>query len=124
MKALVVDDSRAVRTILTRMLEAAGFEVAQAEHGRHALEVLARVGPPAIALLDWNMPEMNGYELLCAIRANGEYADTRVMMVTTENEMEQIGRALEAGADEYLMKPFDQEAMRDKLVLLGFEVPS
>ncbi|MBL8716139.1 MAG: response regulator [Myxococcales bacterium] len=70
------------------------------------------------------MPEMNGYELLCAIRANGEYADTRVMMVTTENEMEQIGRALEAGADEYLMKPFDQEAMRDKLVLLGFEVPS
>ena len=122
MQAIVVDDSKAMRSILARLLRERGFEVSEAEHGRAALERLAEsASPPDLMLVDWNMPEMNGYELVCAVRQDPKWNDVRLMMVTTETEMSQLVKALEAGANEYLMKPFTREALVEKLTLLGFE---
>jgi len=119
MKALVVDDSKAIRMMIGRMLRDLGFEVREASNGQEALDVLAK-GPSDIALVDWNMPVMNGLELVTAIRANPAFAAMRVMMVTTETELTQVERALQAGASEYLMKPFSKEAISEKLAILGF----
>lgn len=118
MHALVVDDSRAIRMILGRLLHEIGFEVREACHGREALERLA-AAPVQLALVDWNMPEMNGLELVRAIRSDPSHAGMKVMMVTTEAEIARMTLALEAGADEYVMKPFTAEILRDKLALLG-----
>ncbi|MFO0670925.1 MAG: response regulator [Polyangiaceae bacterium] len=119
MKALIVDDSKATRLILKKILTEAGFkEFVEAAHGREALDRLA-AGAPDLALVDWNMPEMDGYELLCAIRARRELDQMPIMMVTTETEVEQVTRALSAGANEYVMKPFSSDIIRDKLALLG-----
>ena len=114
---LVVDDSRTVRKIARRMLEANGFTVCEAEDGSLALTA-CREAMPDCVLLDWNMPVMNGLDMLKALRADG-YDDTKVMMVTTEAENDFIVRALDAGADEYLMKPFDDEALTEKLAIMG-----
>ncbi|MFZ5889686.1 MAG: response regulator [Myxococcota bacterium] len=120
MRAIVVDDSRTMRTLLRSVLREAGVEVvAEAENGRDALAALAKLGPVELMLLDWNMPVMNGYELLLEVRANQRMASMRLMMVTTETEATQILRALEAGADEYLIKPFSRQAIREKLELMG-----
>jgi two-component system chemotaxis response regulator CheY len=121
MKALVVDDSKAIRSIITKHLKALGFDVVEAESGIDALVQLKKMGGADIALLDWNMPEMDGYEFLRRVREDAEFSDLRVMMVTTESEMSQVARALEAGANEYLMKPFTKEALLEKLVLLGLD---
>jgi len=118
-RAIVIDDSRAIRTILGGMLREMGFEVCEAVHGRDALMQLKADDPPALAMLDWNMPEMNGFDLLKKIRANRAFDDMRIVMVTTETEMSQMVRALEAGANEYVMKPFTREVIREKLQLLG-----
>ena len=119
-RALVVDDSRAVRLILAKTLGELGFEVVQAANGREALDIMAREGSSVdLALVDWNMPEMNGLEFVRQLRTEPCYDDVRLMMVTTETEMEQIALALEAGANEYVMKPFTREAVEDKLRLLG-----
>jgi two-component system chemotaxis response regulator CheY len=117
--AIVVDDSRAMRSILSRILRECGFEVCEAANGQEALEVLGVGGAPALALLDWNMPLMDGFELLTHIRAHRDYDEMRVVMVTTECEPHQMTRALLAGADEYVMKPFTAEMLRDKLALIG-----
>ena len=119
MNALIVDDSRAMRLVLRQMLASLGFEVAEARHGREALTYLQMNPTTPVALVDWNMPEMNGLELVLAIRADAELAGVKVMMVTTETEMAHMQRALEAGADEYVMKPFSLEIIADKLRLLG-----
>jgi two-component system, chemotaxis family, chemotaxis protein CheY len=119
MKALVVDDSRAIRSILSNMLGDLGFEVSQARHGREALLYLQGHANTDLALIDWNMPEMNGLELVQAVHADPSLATVRMMMVTTEVEMTQMARALEAGAHEYVMKPFTKETIADKLQLLG-----
>ena len=119
-KALVVDDSRAVRLILSKTLRELGFDVVQAGDGREALEVMAREGSGVgLALVDWNMPEMNGLEFVRQLRTEPRYNDVRLMMVTTETEVEQVVQALEAGANEYMMKPFTREAVEDKLRLMG-----
>ena len=118
-QALVIDDSRAMRMILKKHLLGLGFEVWEAGHGLQALEVLQTKGVPDICLVDWNMPEMNGLEFLKAVRANGAYAGLRIMMVTSETEIDRMLLALEAGADEYVMEPFTQETIQDKLALLG-----
>jgi two-component system chemotaxis response regulator CheY len=121
MRALVVDDSRAIRLCLGRMLRQAGFtEVVEASNGREAMERLGEMRPPDLALVDWNMPEMDGYTLIRAVRAVKRYASMRLMMVTTETEIEQVVKALNAGADEYVMKPFTSEVLQSKLELLGF----
>ncbi len=108
-----------MRTILKGILSGLGFEVFQAEHGLDALERLQEVGTLDLALVDWNMPEMNGYEFVQAVRKLTEYDELKLMMVTTETEMEQVVQALEAGADEYVMKPFTKEVIIEKLDMLG-----
>ena len=118
MRALIVDDSRFVRGFLRGLLEQKGIECVEAADGRAGLEKLNSNLAFDIALLDWNMPVMDGYQMLTAMRAQG-YSDTKVLMVTTEAENDFILRALDAGADEYLMKPFDDEALNEKLAMLG-----
>jgi two-component system, chemotaxis family, chemotaxis protein CheY len=119
-RALVVDDSRAMRAILSRALLESGFEVVQAANGREALETMDREGLTFnLVLLDWNMPEISGIEVLEKLRSRSEFSGVRMVMVTTETEIEQMARALESGADEYVMKPFTREAFEDKLRLIG-----
>ena len=118
MRALIVDDSRFVRGLLRGMLEERGIACDEAADGRAALELLHGDLSFDLALVDWNMPVMNGLEMLRQLRADG-FSDLKVLMVTTEAENDYIVRALEAGADEYLMKPFDDQALDEKLAMLG-----
>ena len=119
MRALIVDDSRAMRAVIGKMVSDLGVTTTFAANGRDALEQLEAHGRPDFALVDWNMPEMNGFELLLAIRADARYADMPLVMVTTETEMSQVMKALECGANEYVMKPFTADILRDKLDILG-----
>ena len=120
MRALVIDDSRAMRMILARTLTGLGFTVEQAEHGQEALDkILAGDELPDVCLVDWNMPVMNGLDFICEVRRRREWRGITLMMVTTESEHSQIVRALAAGAHEYVLKPFTPEAIADKLSLLG-----
>ena len=121
MKALVVDDSRAMRRIIAKYLQELGFEVHEAASGLEALVAAQKIKGLSLVLLDWNMPEMDGRTLLQRLRAEPEFADLPIMMVTTESEMEQVEVALAAGASEYLMKPFDRQALLEKLLLLGVD---
>jgi two-component system chemotaxis response regulator CheY len=121
MHALVIDDSKATRVILKGILESLGFDVLQAGDGREAIHRMEQVADIVIALVDWNMPVMNGYEFIQHIRSHTRFDRTKLMMVTTEAGMEQVIDALEAGADEYLMKPFTSDAIIEKLGLLGIE---
>lgn len=119
-QALIIDDSRAIRRILGATIKDLGFEVAEACNGREALEQLERLASPVnLVLVDWNMPEMNGLEFVIRFRNEKIQPDAKVMMVTTETAVEQMVKALEAGADEYIMKPFTREAIVDKLRILG-----
>src|SRR5208283_3959871 len=103
-KALVVDDSRAVRMILSRTLKELGYEVREAANGREALDVIeSERNSVDLLVTDWNMPEMNGLELLKQLRRNPEFSSLVVVMVTTETEMDHIAAALDAGANEYVM---------------------
>lgn len=122
MLALVIDDSKAIRLILGKTLKDLGFEVIDAGNGVEAIERLKKAGKVDLALVDWNMPEMNGYEFVCEVRKNTAYKDLRLMMVTTETETSQVIKALEAGADEYLMKPFTKEMIQEKLSIMGIPV--
>jgi two-component system chemotaxis response regulator CheY len=120
MLAMVIDDSRAMRLILGRITAQLGFEVWEAGNGREALDLLAaNDAVPEVALVDWNMPEMNGLEFVIAVRAEPRYRSMSLMMVTTEGEQSQIVRALAAGAHEYVIKPFTPDAIEEKLALLG-----
>jgi len=119
-KALVVDDSRAVRMILARTLKELGFEVREAANGREALEVIeTEKTAVSLVLADWNMPEINGLELLKRLRQKPELSSLVVVMVTTETELDQMAAALEAGANEYVMKPFTKDILVEKLQLVG-----
>jgi two-component system chemotaxis response regulator CheY len=119
MQALVVDDSRAMRRILGGMLRQFGFEVVEAANGSEALDLLERLPRPDLVLVDWNMPVMNGLEFIQHVRARKQFQGLPLMMVTTETETERVQTALAAGANEYVMKPFDQRVIADKLQLLG-----
>jgi two-component system chemotaxis response regulator CheY len=121
MQALVIDDSRTMRIVLRRQLEQLGYDVLEAADGQQALEVLDahRDALPVLATVDWNMPVMNGLDLVKAVRAEPGFRDITLMMVTTEAEHGQIVRALAAGAHEYLIKPFTADALVDKLDYLG-----
>ena len=119
MRALVIDDSRAMRRIVTGTLEELGYETVQAGHGQEALEVLARGDLPDLATVDWNMPVMDGLQFVSAARANPALRAMTIMMVTSESEQTQIVKALAAGAHEYVIKPFTEGAMIEKLALLG-----
>ena len=120
MRALVVDDSRAMRMILGKILKSVGFDViVEAGNGQEALDRLDEHGAMDLALVDWNMPMLNGYEFVSKVRAERRFKWMRLMMVTTELETSQMQKALDAGADEYLMKPFMREAVLEKLQILG-----
>ena len=119
MRALVIDDSRAMRRIVTSIITGFGYEVRDAGHGGEALDVLNEGWVPDLATIDWNMPVMDGLQFVSAVRSNPAYRSVTLMMVTTESEHGQIVRALAAGAHEYMIKPFTADAMRDKLALLG-----
>jgi len=118
--ALVIDDSRAMRMILSGTLRDLGYEVCSAGDGQEALQYLRDKKPDlSFMLVDWNMPGVNGLEFVLQLRAMPDYQAAPVMMVTTETEVEQMVKALEAGANEYVMKPFTPEIIADKLRLMG-----
>jgi len=117
--ALVVDDSRATRMIIRKLLTGIGYEVVEAAHGKEALARLETASNVAVAFIDWNMPEMDGLELVSAIRRDPTRDDMRLVMVTSETELERVQAALQAGANEYVMKPFTADILKEKLALLG-----
>ena len=119
MHALIVDDSRATRRMIARMLSAIGIESTEAENGRDALDQLESIDTPDVALVDWNMPVMDGLELIKTLRGDHTYDRMAVLMVTSETEPASIVRALAAGADEYTMKPFTADAIAEKLRMVG-----
>ena len=119
-KALVVDDSRTIRTILKRILLELGYEVCEAADGREALAIIyAEGGAVSLVLTDWNMPEMDGLELLKRLRQNPHLSFLKIIMVTTETELDRMVLALDAGANEYVMKPFTKDILKQKLELVG-----
>jgi two-component system chemotaxis response regulator CheY len=117
MKALVVDDSGSMRNIVKSSISKLGIfdEIYEAENGLEALKKLEEKGHIDLVLLDWYMPVMEGYDCLLQIRQNSNWEDIKVMMVTTENQQENIIRAVIAGANEYLMKPFTEEMIQEKV---------
>jgi two-component system chemotaxis response regulator CheY len=122
-RALVIDDSRAMRTVLKRTLVSLGMDVLEAGDGRSALSVIEEHGLPKLAIVDWNMPVMDGLEFVTELRQREGGRDVVIMMVTTENEGSQVVRALAAGAHEYVFKPFTPDAIAAKLALLGLVEP-
>ena len=119
MQALVIDDSRAMRAILGRILRNAGFEVKEAEHGLAGLDRLREEPRPDLVLVDWNMPEMDGLAFLKAVRSDGGFGDVRLVVVTTETEIGRMSEALAEGAHDYVMKPFTQDVILRTLDRLG-----
>ena len=119
MRALVIDDSKVMRRIVSRVLVGLGYEVVEAGDGQQALHALTEGPLPDLACIDWNMPVMDGLTYVTQVRANPAWRGVTLMMVTTESEHGQIVRALAAGAHEYLIKPFTTEALHQKLDLLG-----
>lgn len=120
-RALVIDDSRVARAMVTRAL-AGLYEISQADCAEAALktlDTLAGSDPFALVVVDWNMPGMTGVEFVRQLRMSDSYADVKILMITTEVETQGVITALEAGVDEYLMKPFSRAAVLEKLALLG-----
>jgi two-component system chemotaxis response regulator CheY len=115
---LVVDHSGVIRKIARRILEEMDFLVVEAEDGEQALEICKRALPDAV-LLDWNMPVMDGFEFLGHLRRLPGGGDPKVVFCTTENGMDHIARALRAGANEYIMKPFDKDIVTAKFQEVG-----
>lgn len=115
---LIVDDSKIVRKVMRKIIEPLGFAILEAEDGQQALDAFEQ-DEIALVMLDWNMPVMNGMEFLLALRARTDLAQPMVVFCTTENEFTKIQEALMNGANEYVMKPFDEEIIRGKLEQLG-----
>ena len=118
MLALIVDDSKSTRMILGHFLRQMNFQVAEAANGREGIEQLRQLHP-RLALIDWNMPDVNGLEFVRAVRADKSYAALRLVIVTSEEDQNQIARALEAGADGYIRKPFTKDMILEKLQEFG-----
>lgn len=120
MKALLVDDSQTTRMLIGKIIKGLGFETIEAADGKQAIEQLKK-GPVDIVLLDWNMPVMNGLDCLKELRANSSWSDIKVVMVTTETEIQQVVKAIDCGANEYIMKPFTSEMFAEKLQIIGID---
>jgi two-component system chemotaxis response regulator CheY len=118
MEALVIDDSRAVRMLVGRILRDLGFHVTDAGHGREGLEKLRANPEIRLVLVDWNMPVMDGLQFIQEVRRHRAWDAVRIVMVTTETESERVEQAISAGANEYVMKPFTPEVLVAKLSLL------
>ena len=117
-RILIVDDSLVIRKVARRILEGMHFEIVEAENGQAALDVCALAMPDGI-LLDWNMPVMDGLQFLRELRRQPTGGAPKVIFCTTENDVAHIARAVNAGADEYIMKPFDREIMHSKFQEIG-----
>ena len=115
---LIVDDSRVIRKVSRHMVETLGFTVEEAADGQEALSMCAKAMPDVI-LLDWNMPVMSGIEFITLLRQSANGGTPKVVFCTTENDVAHIREAIDAGADEYVMKPFDHETLQIKLQLVG-----
>jgi len=121
--AMVIDDSRAARTLVGNMLGRLGFEVEKAEHGQDALDKLVELPePPAAVLVDWNMPVMDGVEFAREFRKHDKFKTTPLLMISSESDPRRVASALLAGIDEYLFKPVDSEMIRERLSMLGLYV--
>jgi two-component system chemotaxis response regulator CheY len=115
---LIVDDSSVIRKVARRILEGLEFQIMEAENGEEAIETCKRQLPDAI-LLDWNMPKMDGYDFLRVLRRLPGGDGPKVVFCTTENDVAHIARALHAGANEYIMKPFDKDIVQAKFQEVG-----
>ncbi|HWW48548.1 MAG TPA: response regulator [Xanthobacteraceae bacterium] len=115
---LIVDDSSVIRKVARRILEGLDFRIIEAENGEEALEACKKELPDAV-LLDWNMPVMDGYEFLRTLRRMPNGDMPKVVFCTTENDVAHIARALHAGANEYIMKPFDKDIVTAKFHEVG-----
>lgn len=115
---LIVDDSKIVRKLARRIVEPLGFEVSEAEDGQQAITACTQ-SMPFLILLDWYMPVMNGIEFIQHLRQMPSGRDPKVIFCTTENDLNNIMQAIECGADEYVMKPFDEEIIKNKLQQIG-----
>jgi two-component system chemotaxis response regulator CheY len=120
-RALVIDDSRTIRSILGKKLGQLGFKVSEAENGKAGIEVLQATPAISLVLVDWNMPVMNGLEFVKQARADSKWDSVTIVMVTTETETSQMLAALDAGANDYIMKPFTDEIIAERLMLLGIQ---
>jgi len=116
---LVIDDSRVIRKVSRHILESLEFTVDEAENGQEGLDRCA-ASMPDVILLDWNMPVMSGIEFIVQLRKRPGGDKPKVVFCTTENDVAHIREAISAGADEYVMKPFDHETLQIKLQLVGF----
>lgn len=124
MYALIIEDSRAMRRLIGRIMTGLGFEILEAGHGREGLAQLKlHADKIDVVLVDWNMPEMNGIEFVKVVRKNPQHKKLKIMMVTTETAPTQMARALLAGVDEFVMKPFTRQILVDKLKLIGVRMP-
>ena len=122
--ALVIDDSKAMRMILGKHMKEWGYEVLQATNGQEGLEQLEQHAEEIdLILVDWNMPVMNGCEFVEVVRKDDQYRDKKIVMVTSETEPGKMVKVLMAGLDEFVMKPFTQEILGDKLRLIGVQLP-
>ena len=121
MRALIVDDSKFIRDFVHSLFEGRSVVCVDAENGIEALERLRQSVPFAFALVDWNMPVMNGFDVLQSARADQGLDRTKFIMMTTEAENDHIEAALLAGADEYIIKPFDEEGLFEKLSMAGID---
>ena len=121
MRALVIDDSRALRMLLKRELVALGFEVFEAGEGQEALDRLAELGAMDVVLVDWTMPGMDGMSFVHHVRSEPAYEGMRLVMITSESDPAQIFHALMAGVDEYATKPITRETLAEKLGLAEVE---
>lgn len=117
--ALIVDDSRLVRAIVRNMLETLGFSVSEADSGREAL-LQCEARSPALIVLDWWMEDMTGPEVAAAIRARAERPQPRILLCSTETRVGEIRKAMRAGANSYLLKPFDKDKLAHRLQRFGF----
>lgn len=121
-RALVVDDSRAARTMVGNMMSQLGFDVLKAEHGQAALDLLDPEAPPDAIVVDWNMPVMDGVEFARALRAVKVFRTVPLLMISSESDPRRVASALLAGIDEYLFKPVDTEMIRQRLETMGVYV--
>ncbi len=115
---LIVDDSRVVRKVARRIMEELTFTCDEAEDGLIATDKV-KIAMPTLIMLDWNMPNMNGLEFLQGLRKLPGGDAPKVVMCTTENDMSHIMQAMQSGANEYIMKPFDKEIVENKLTQIG-----
>ncbi len=120
MRALIIDDSAVMRRIMKLNLSVMGFEIFEASNGREGLDRLREMTNADLVMVDWNMPVMDGIDFVRAVRADSNFNGVCLVMVTTNNDAENVATALRAGANEYIMKPFTQDVIQRKLELLGF----